>query len=169
MEPLHYSYHRNCSEFTRVKTPDYEIRPPLSTVSPTIFVVTATHTCATQKVDLTSLCQTLTLVPKLVWIVVEDSTKPTKLVSDLLERCALQSVHLNVPTSDKYKSHLPWPLYRIFGTVRGVEQRNAGLRWLRENFKPHSSSGVVYFADDDNKFDLRIFTEVCKLTEVCIK
>ena len=42
--------------------------------------------------------------------------------------------------------------------LRGVEQRNTGLKWLRE--QQTDSSGVVYFADDDNKFDLRVFAEV---------
>ena len=39
-----------------------------------------------------------------------------------------------------------------------MEQRNTGLKWLRE--QQTDSSGVVYFADDDNKFDLRVFAEV---------
>ena len=74
----------------------------------------------------------------------------------------VESVHLNVETSAKYKSSVPWPLYKIstLGAVRGVEQRNAGLRWLKEHVEPQNSSGVVYFADDDNKYDLRVFSEV---------
>ena len=99
-------------------------------------------------------------MPKLVWIVIEDSKERTKLVSDVLHRCVVESVHLNFATSEKYQSSLPWPLYRMWGTIRGVEQRNAGLRWLRENRNKRNSSGVVYFADDDNKFDLRVFPEV---------
>lgn len=95
-----------------------------------------------------------------MWIVIEDSASRTKLVSDLLRRCMVKSIHLNAATSAKYKSSLPWPLYKVWGTVRGVEQRNAGLRWLKEHYRPWNSSGVVYFADDDNKFDLRIFSEV---------
>ena len=39
-----------------------------------------------------------------------------------------------------------------------MEQRNTGLKWLRE--QQTDCSGVVYFADDDNKFDLRVFAEV---------
>lgn len=40
---------------------------------------------------------------------------------------------------------------------RGVSNRNAALDWIRQN----SRSGVVYFADDDNSYDVRIFEEVC--------
>ena len=160
---LPYSSTRNCSQSYNINRPDYQFlfrTPTLSPHLPTIFIITPTHACATQKVDLTSLCHTLTLVPKLTWIVIEDSKHKTRLVTDLLARCMSESVHLNEPTSDKYKTSLPWPLYRMFGTVRGVEQRNAGLRWLREHLHPHNSSGVVYFIDDDNKVDARLFTEV---------
>jgi beta-1,3-glucuronyltransferase len=40
---------------------------------------------------------------------------------------------------------------------RGVANRNAALDWVRSNCK----SGVVYFADDDNTYDIRLFEEVC--------
>lgn len=39
---------------------------------------------------------------------------------------------------------------------RGVSNRNRGLEWLRANAK----SGVFYFADDDNTYDIRLFEEV---------
>ena len=165
MSPQPYSSTRNCTQLYNLNRPDYPFLSRSASHSsssslPTIFVITATHTCTTQKVDLTSLCQTLSLVPKLIWIVIEDSERRTKHVSDLLSRCMVESIHMNFATSDKYKSSLPWPLYRMFGTVRGVEQRNTGLRWLRENYHPHNSSGVLYFIDDDNKIDVRLFTEV---------
>ena len=45
--------------------------------------------------------------------------------------------------------------------LRGVDQRNAGLEWLRNNcHRLFNCSGVVYFGDDDNKYDLRVFKEV---------
>lgn len=39
---------------------------------------------------------------------------------------------------------------------RGVSNRNRGLEWIRSN----ASEGVLYFADDDNTYDLDIFDEV---------
>lgn len=39
---------------------------------------------------------------------------------------------------------------------RGVSNRNRGLEWIRAN----SSEGVLYFADDDNTYDVDIFDEV---------
>ena len=128
-------------------------------ISTTLFVVTATYTRLTQRVDLTSLCHTLMLVPKAVWIVVEDSESKTESVSQLLERCEVDSVHLNAvtppetPVTPSGKDH---PRH----SWKGVVQRNAGLQWLRSHYRPGNCSGVVYFADDDNKYDLRMFQEV---------
>lgn len=42
---------------------------------------------------------------------------------------------------------------------RGVEQRNLGLQWLRK-YKGHEETGAVYFMDDDNTYNIKIFTEV---------
>ena len=39
---------------------------------------------------------------------------------------------------------------------RGVSNRNRGLEWLRAN----ATSGVFYFADDDNTYDIQLFEEV---------
>lgn len=39
---------------------------------------------------------------------------------------------------------------------RGVSNRNRGLDWVRAN----ASDGVLYFADDDNTYDLDIFEQV---------
>ena len=44
---------------------------------------------------------------------------------------------------------------------RGVANRNLGLEWAIENV----DEGVVYFADDDNAYDIRLFDEVWRLVE----
>lgn len=40
---------------------------------------------------------------------------------------------------------------------RGVAGRNEAIRWIVENVE---GDGVMYFADDDNTYDLRLFEEV---------
>lgn len=53
-------------------------------------------------------------------------------------------------------------VYKVLKS-RGVEQRNTGLAWIREHCKvtsPECQRGVLYFMDDDNKYDLRLFDEV---------
>lgn len=39
---------------------------------------------------------------------------------------------------------------------RGVSNRNRGLQYLRQ----HATEGVLYFADDDNTYDISIFEQV---------
>lgn len=53
-----------------------------------------------------------------------------------------------MPVQYKKKTKGPRP--------RGVSNRNKGLEWIREN----AYNGVFYFADDDNTYDLDLFSEV---------
>ena len=64
---------------------------------------------------------------------------------------------------------------------KGLEQRNLGLNWVRGQCSPASAatpservltdeecgSGVVYFGDDDNRYDLRVFEQVSPLAPGC--
>ena len=130
--------------------------------SKTIFVITPTYKRPTQKVDLISMCHTLMNVPNVVWIIIEDAPKPTQLVTNLLQRCRVKTVHLIATTSAAYK--VDKSKDKALKKNRGVDQRNAGLTWLREHYSVENCSGVVYFGDDNNKFDLRLFDEVCLST-----
>ena len=97
-------------------------------------------------------------VSNLVWIVVEDSDRKTELVTYLLTKCEpVLIVHMNV----KVPVLAPPPVKGKKGTpARGVAQRNAGLSWIRKLCSVSVCSGVVYFMDDDNKYDLQLFEEV---------
>ena len=65
----------------------------------TIVVITPTYARRTQKIDLTSMCHTLMLVPNVIWIIIEDADKPTGLVTRFIERCDVKIVHLTALTS----------------------------------------------------------------------
>jgi len=71
----------------------------------------------------------------------------------MLNRCPIPSTHLQAKTNSSER--------KISGELlrRGVEQRNAGIEWLRNN-RLDSVDGVVYFGDDDNTYDLELFDEV---------
>ncbi|KAI4494068.1 hypothetical protein M0802_009335 [Mischocyttarus mexicanus] len=128
----------------------------------TIYAITPTFTRAVQKAELTRLSQTFQLVPNFHWIVVEDSSEKTKLVRKFLEESSLIYTHLAVATPPNYKLGKNDPNWK---KPRGVEQRNAGLRWLRKNLKP-TDDGVVFFADDDNTYSVKLFQEMRKIQKV---
>lgn len=119
-----------------------------------------------QKAELVRLSQTLSLVPRLHWLLVEDAEGPTPLVSGLLAASGLLFTHLAVLTPKAQRLREGEP-----GWVRprGVEQRNGALAWLRgqrgavggeKDPPPLGSPGVVYFADDDNTYSRALFEEV---------
>ena len=123
-----------------------------------IFIVTPTYARPVQKAELTRLSQTLMLVPNIHWIVVEDRANTSSLVSKLLVNSGLPHTHLTslTPDIDKLEDDDP-----RWSKPRGVSQRNTALHWLRSKYKNTSASGVLYFADDDNTYDIRLFEEVC--------
>ena len=110
----------------------------------TIYMITSTEPRSTQKLDLTSLCQTLMHVSNLVWIVVEASSTKGRGVAKVLERCQVPSVHLSVPEGSG-----------------AIQQGNAGLKFLVEALcDMQRCDGVVCFGLDSTKYDLRLFKEV---------
>lgn len=121
---------------------------------PYIYVLTPTHKSETQLPDLIRLRNTLLLVPKLVWIVIEDSSFKTERVIKFLNESNIDYIHLNISSPKvKYPPGLT--------SHKGVVQRNHALALLRKNKSFFlKKKGVVYFADDDNTYDIRLFDEV---------
>ena len=55
---------------------------------------------------------------------------------------------------------------------KGVSNRNAALKWIYQHVMSEGggNSGALYFADDDNTYDIRLFEEVRNvLTCVCLQ
>ena len=122
---------------------------------PTIYAITPTYKRYTQKADLTRLSQTLMLVPNFHWIIIEDAEQISASVANLLKVKKIKHTYLAVKTQEgllRKKNDPTWKKHR------GVDQRNLGLKWIRDNVK--DSNGVVYFADDDNTYDIDLFSEV---------
>ena len=125
---------------------------------PVIYIITPTDNKRnTQIPDLIRMRNTLWLVPKIVWILIEDSEIKTKKMSNFLEYSKIPYVHLNEITADEL---IIGEKEKSWSKPRGVLQRNKGLAWLRENQNRIDLNGVVYFADDDNTYDIRLFEEV---------
>ncbi|XP_071158804.1 galactosylgalactosylxylosylprotein 3-beta-glucuronosyltransferase 1-like [Mytilus edulis] len=115
---------------------------------PIIYVITPTYKRLTQIPELTRLGNTLRNVPAVHWIVVEEGTRTLEVVRHLLMKIDIQFTYLS---ATRYKN--------VPRTLKGIHQRNKAIFWLRENIDM-SKDGVVYFADDDNTYDLDIFTEM---------
>lgn len=57
---------------------------------------------------------------------------------------------ITAPMPPQYKNKTKGP------KPRGVSNRNKAIEWIRANAR----TGVFYFADDDNTYDLELFNEV---------
>lgn len=51
---------------------------------------------------------------------------------------------------------MPEKYHKMKSKPRGVSNRLRALEWIKAN----ATDGVLYFADDDNTYDVDIFTEV---------
>jgi hypothetical protein len=105
---------------------------------------------------LTRLQNTLRSVPKILWILIEDSDQKSDLIYQFLIQSKLKFVHLNIKT--KYKHLTENDLANNYRHHRGSFQRNIAIEWIVNNSK--NANDVVYFADDDNSYKLELFREV---------
>lgn len=117
-------------------------------VLPTIFLITPTYNRITQLADLNRLKNTLALVPKILWIVIEDSGFKSEKIDHFLRSSQIKYVHLNIKS--------PWDIINPPSIYKGVIQRNLAIDWIRKN----NLNGIVYFADDDNVYDIELFEEI---------
>jgi beta-1,3-glucuronyltransferase len=114
--------------------------------------------------DMTRLAHTLEVAAlkfnqSILWIVSEDSTHLSPQVAGLLKRTSVPSVHLLGP---RPLTHLDKR------SGRGVSNRLKSLEWLRKTYTGTNQAGVIYFADDDNSYDARIFPEMETTVKVSV-
>ena len=124
--------------------------------SPSIFFITPTYPRREQVAELTRLGQTLLLAGNVHWVVAEDSGTCSPLVAALLSRMGLPYTHIISPQPNIYKEA------KLKYNPRGVSSRRAGLSWVME----HQPEGVIYFGDDDNTYDIRLFKEIATTQKV---
>ncbi|KAI4337557.1 hypothetical protein L6164_015956 [Bauhinia variegata] len=106
-----------------------------------LIVVTPTYNRALQSYFLNRLGQVLRLVPPpILWIVVEMNSASTE-TAEILRKTDVMYRHLVcTKNSTSVKD-------------RGVHQRNTAL----DHIEHHRLDGIVYFADDDNIYSLKLF------------
>ncbi|XP_037803730.1 galactosylgalactosylxylosylprotein 3-beta-glucuronosyltransferase S-like isoform X2 [Penaeus monodon] len=114
----------------------------------TIYVVTATYPRSNQIPEMTRLAQTLMLVPDVHWIVAEDARVKNERLVQYLRSTGIPFTYMITPMPSAARHWHHWPT--------GVANRRAALAWIRKN----AETGVVYIADDDNIYDIRLFEEI---------
>lgn len=115
---------------------------------PLIYAITPTYYRLTQRADLTRLANTLRLVKRLHWIVVEDWNVINLHIYKLLNSTGISFSYFakrKMNTTRKY--------------IKGADQRNAALDWIM-NHHTRGSNAVFYFVDDDNAYSLDIFEQL---------
>lgn len=117
---------------------------------PPLYIITPTYRRPEQFAELTRLSHTLRLVKNIHWLLIEDAVSRAKHVTTLLQKSGIRYQHMTAPMPEKFKRKRKGP------KPRGVSNRNKGLQWIRENAR----DGVLYFADDDNTYDLEIFDQI---------
>nr|XP_013105235.1 unnamed protein product [Stomoxys calcitrans] len=115
----------------------------------TIYFVTPTYPRREQVPELTRLAYTLMHVPRLHWIVANDHNGCNPYLDTLLNRFGIPYTHLASPMPQRY--------HKAESKPRGVANRRAAMQWLRQH---NITTGVLYFGDDDNTYDLKLFSEI---------
>ena len=71
----------------------------------------------------------------------------------------VESILLHAETSEETKK----------AKQRGIDQRNTAIEWIRERCTKckgrGTCEGVVYFMDDDNTYDIRLFEKVSAFSQ----
>ncbi|KAH8259858.1 hypothetical protein KR026_012016, partial [Drosophila bipectinata] len=137
----------------------HKTRPTFVAVSqpPPLYIITPTYRRPEQMAELTRLGYTLKHVANLLWLVIEDANKTNPLVAHTLDRIGVPYEYMVAPMPEKYKQTKR-------AKPRGVSNRNKGLQYLRQ----HATEGVLYFADDDNTYDISIFEQMRYINKVAM-
>ena len=117
-------------------------------VDPPLLLVTSTYPRPLRLSLLRRCAEDFRAVPNLFWLVVEDDAQPAPEVERLLAESGI--AHL-------YAAHGPTRRW-------GNAQRNWALEYIRDR----RLKGVVYVADDDNKYEPPLFDELRKVQRIGI-
>jgi hypothetical protein len=139
-------------------------------LEPIIFFITPTHKQYTQLVDLTRMSQFLQLSMEIekhniYWIIVEDRSDNTcsHQIRQLLYRTGLPFAHL-LQASSKQSANSKYG----FKSNKGINQRNHAMDIIEHYYQDHLKSfhqAILYFADADNAYDLRLVPELLQTTK----
>ncbi|RXG67921.1 Galactosylgalactosylxylosylprotein 3-beta-glucuronosyltransferase S [Armadillidium vulgare] len=156
----------NATEFRKLcsysfeRTSDYGVLQNEENSSlPIIYIVTPTYHRPEMAAELIRIGQTLLLVPKVHWIVAEDKETCSDVLFHFLKILGLPYTHFASPMPDVYRS------WRSTQIPRGVSNRRAAIEWVKEH---GLDNGVLYFLDDDNTINIKLFEEMRYIKKVAM-
>ena len=119
----------------------------------TIYVFTTIdRNIITQKADLTRLRNTLRLIPKLVWILLEDHEyKSNKIEKFINESDFPQTFYLTHKFSDNLINKTNSSTHLLY---------NFALKWIDSKKDELDTDGVAYFAESSNSYTIKLFKDV---------
>uniref|UniRef100_A0AC35TWV7 Galactosylgalactosylxylosylprotein 3-beta-glucuronosyltransferase n=1 Tax=Rhabditophanes sp. KR3021 TaxID=114890 RepID=A0AC35TWV7_9BILA len=124
------------------------LNKPNSKSQTKIFVITPTYRRLTRFADLTAMSNSLRGIENVHWLVIEDGIRKLDGVEKIIKSTEIPYTYLVAKTPP--------------GTPRrGWYQRDVGIGYLvkyRKQLLQNNQHGVVYFGDDDNTYDRRLFT-----------
>ena len=114
------------------------------------------------------MANTLRLVPKVIWLIVEDAEIQSQNLFNFLTASKINFIHLHVSidqliTFETLKHNVDDLDKSGYNLHRGSAQRNTAIDWLRNNPKLIKEDSVIYFADDDNSYSIKLFEQVFKI------
>uniref|UniRef100_A0AC35UG47 Galactosylgalactosylxylosylprotein 3-beta-glucuronosyltransferase n=1 Tax=Rhabditophanes sp. KR3021 TaxID=114890 RepID=A0AC35UG47_9BILA len=115
-----------------------------------VFVITPTYKRLTRYPDLIRFANSLKLLPFIHWIVIEDGDKKSLGVSRILKRSGIKCTYFAAKTP------------KFVFPKRGWWQRDMAIERLivnKSKFISKHQRGIVYFGDDDNSYDPKLFTD----------
>jgi glycosyltransferase involved in cell wall biosynthesis len=120
----------------------------LSDTQNTLIFITPTYDRPNRTAYLRRCAEVFKTQQKFVWIIIEDGLAVDAGIREMLNASGVQFQYL------------------AFGPTRcwGNQQRNFALEYIRRN----EMKGIIYFADDDNYYDPRLFDELRKTKQVSI-
>ncbi|KAK3082751.1 hypothetical protein FSP39_004291 [Pinctada imbricata] len=130
-----------------------QLRPYLESLGkqvPLIYIITPTYKRPTRYPDFLRLLHTVLHLENIHWLIIEDGKTTDPVLEKLLSAYDIRYTYFaqknNVDPKKRKK-------------IKGVDQRNAALSWIRFNHN-YAESAVLYFADDDNAYSLELFDEI---------
>jgi len=142
-----------------------KFKSPSQEFIPALYVITPTYARWTQKAELVRISHSLALSSLPIhWIIIEDTKNSD--VSQLLKNLknsikkfpTIKISLLIAATPDETKLGQNDPNWKY---PRGVQQRNAGIKFVVENRK--NDSAVLVLADDDNTYTPELFHEFASI------